>query len=173
MFKVEELFSSRFGATLGEWLKYGKYIFNGHLMIVLLFLIGYVAFSYQSWLQAIPEGFPILEVVSFVLAIFITYSSIFTYLLNADRVFLLPLEKQMNQFFSKAFLISTMGHAFLLFLVLGIVMPLIKLADENLVFVSLFVVFVFRCFCSRNIFTRRYKSYYVITVAYFLCILSG
>lgn len=142
MFKIEDLFKERFSLTVKEWLRYSQYILNGHLMVVLVFLIGYVAFSYQAWLQVIPPEFPIIPIVSVILGIVITYSSIFTYLLNADRVFLLPLESKMGTYFKKALMTSAIGHSFILFMVLGICMPLIKVANERYSFVLLLFIFI-------------------------------
>lgn len=141
MFRLEDLFRERFSLTVKEWLRYLQYILNGHLMVVLIFLIGYVAFSYSAWLQMIPPEFPIIPIVTVILGFTVTYSSIFTYLLNADRVFLLPLESKMGTYFRKSLVTSLIGHIFILFIVLGICMPILKVASENYSFFLLLFLF--------------------------------
>ena len=50
-FNEKQLWRARAGQTAKEYGQYLKYIFNGHLVIVLVFLLGTAAYYYQAWLK--------------------------------------------------------------------------------------------------------------------------
>ena len=58
MFDDNKLWRERFGQRTKDLGKYLRYIFNGHLMIVLLFLLGSAAYYYQNWVKGLPDNFP-------------------------------------------------------------------------------------------------------------------
>ena len=41
-----------------EFQKYMKYVFTGHLAIVLVFTIGAGGYAYSEWLKEVPADFP-------------------------------------------------------------------------------------------------------------------
>ena len=51
MFDEKKLWKERAVHRLKEFGVYLRYILNGHLMVVLLFLIGTAAFYYQNWIS--------------------------------------------------------------------------------------------------------------------------
>lgn len=113
--------SKRMGKELGRYL---RYIFNGHLMIVMIFLIGSLTFYYQQWVTTLDESFPAAAIMAVVLGVFLTYSPVYTFLLEADRVFLLPIEHRLGQYFWRSGLVSFVLQAYIVLLVLAALMPM-------------------------------------------------
>ena len=73
--------------------KYLRYVFNDHFVLVLMFLLGFLVVQYTNLVNDFPKGsmFPV------VLSILVTFALTFlgriaTYLVSADQVFLLPQE---------------------------------------------------------------------------------
>lgn len=123
MFDVMKLWSERSGKTGKEISRYLRYIFNGHLMIVMIFLIGSLTFYYQSWVKTLNDQFPAAIIMSVILSVFLTYSPVYTFLLEADRIFLLPLENKLTKYFWKSGIISFVLQAYILIMVLAVLMP--------------------------------------------------
>ena len=92
MFDEKLLWKERFSRTSKELSRYLRYIFNGHLIIVLVFLLGSAAYYYQEWLKIIPNNFPSAVIMAVSIALLLTYSPIYTFMSEADRIFLIPLE---------------------------------------------------------------------------------
>ena len=50
--------SNRFNHYIDEVQKYMRFIFTGHMAIVLVFLIGAVGYQYSEWLKMVEPDFP-------------------------------------------------------------------------------------------------------------------
>ncbi|MHC0036792.1 ABC transporter permease [Pseudoneobacillus sp. C159] len=124
MFDVVKLWSERSKKMSKELGRYLKYIFNGHLMIVVIFLIGSLAFYYQEWIKTLTESFPAAVIMAVILAFLLTISPVFTFLRDADKVFLLPLENKLSSYFGRSGVASFFLQAYLLVVVLAAFMPL-------------------------------------------------
>ncbi len=124
MFDEKILWKERFSKTVKELSRYLKYIFNGHFVIVMVFLIGTGAYYYQEWLKTIPEQFPVAMIMAVTLAFLLTLSPVFTFLFDADKVFLLPLENKLSGYFRRSIIVSFIIQAYLLFMALGVFMPM-------------------------------------------------
>lgn len=144
MFNAETLWKERFGTYAKETGSYLRYIFNGHLVIVVLFLIGTAAFYYQEWIKALPADFPAALVMAPVLAAVLTYSPVQTFLTEADKIFLLPLETKLMGYFRRSIFFSAGLQSYLLLLVLAVLMPLhVKIHGvEFSSFIPLFLLLV-------------------------------
>lgn len=124
MFDVMKLWSERSKKTGKELSRYLRYIFNGHLMIVMIFLIGSLTFYYQSWVKTLDEQFPAAIIMAVILSVFLTYSPVYTFLLEADRVFLLPIENKLTKYFWKSGIISFVLQGYILIMILAVLMPM-------------------------------------------------
>jgi ABC-2 type transport system permease protein len=124
MFNVLKLWSDRSKQTSKELSRYLRYIFNGHLMIVLIFLIGSLTFYYQQWVKTLDESFPAGVIMAVILGVFLTYSPVYTFLLDADRVFLLPIENKLTKYFWRSGIVSFGLQAYILLMVLAAMMPM-------------------------------------------------
>lgn len=124
MFDEKLLWKERFSRTSKELSRYLRYILNGHLVIVLVFLLGSAAYYYQEWLKGIPDNFPAAIIMAAVIALVLTYSPIFTFMSEADKIFLIPLETSLNGYFKKSIFISFTLQIYLLAICLAVLMPL-------------------------------------------------
>src|SRR5690625_1520470 len=118
MFDARNFFSERFSNHMKETNRYLKYIFNEHLAIFIFFLISATAVFYQQWLKQVPENFPTTIIMSFVLALLITFIPIRTLLKEPDLYFLLPAEQQMGPYFRRGLVYSYFLHLFIVLLVM-------------------------------------------------------
>ncbi|MFZ7945294.1 MULTISPECIES: ABC transporter permease [Bacillaceae] len=131
MFDEKKLWKDRASGRMKDLGRYLRYIFNGHLVIVLLFLIGTAAFYYQKWVEALPADFPAELVLAVILGIFVTYSPVYNFLLEADRVFLLPLEEKLKGYFLRSGIVSFVFQGYILLMVFAVLMPLYAHVSNN------------------------------------------
>ncbi|MBT2694404.1 ABC transporter permease [Bacillus sp. ISL-55] len=161
MFNSQHLWKERFGTFAKETGSYLRYIFNGHLVIVVLFLLGTAAFYYQEWIQTLKPDFPAAWIIALVLAAVLTYSPIQTFLTEADKIFLLPLETRLDDYFRKSITYSLSLQSYLLLLILAVLMPLhVKIhgADFKSFFVLLIAVILIKWI---NILIRWNVQYFI------------
>jgi ABC-2 type transport system permease protein len=161
MFNVLKLWSDRSKKTAKELSRYLRYIFNGHLMIVMIFLIGSLTFYYQQWVKSLDESFPAPIIMALILGVFTTYSPVYTFLLEADRVFLLPVENRLSKYFWRSGIVSFALQAYILLMVLAALMPMYVQVSKNTY--SVFFQFIFILFVLKvwNLATRWRIQYYV------------
>jgi ABC-2 type transport system permease protein len=131
MFDENKLWRDRAGGRMKDLGRYLRYIFNGHLVIVLLFLIGTAAFYYQEWIKSLSPSFPAPLLIAVIIGIFITYSPIYNFLLEADKVFLLPLEGNLKGYFLRSGITSFVFQGYILLLVLAVSMPIYAHVSGN------------------------------------------
>ena len=161
MFNPQHLWKERFGTFAKETGSYLRYIFNGHLVIVVLFLLGSAAFYYQEWIETLQPDFPAAWIIALVLAAVLTYSPIQTFLTEADKIFLLPLETRLDVYFRKSIIFSMSLQSYLLLLVLAVLMPLhVKIhgADFKSFFILLIALILIKW---TNILIRWNVQYFI------------
>ncbi|MFT9597272.1 ABC transporter permease [Mesobacillus sp.] len=161
MFNPQHLWKERFGTFAKETGSYLRYIFNGHLVIVVLFLLGSAAFYYQEWIETLQPDFPAAWIISLILSAVLTYSPIQTFLTEADKIFLLPLETRLDVYFKKSITFSLSLQSYLLLLVLAVLMPLhVKIhgADFKSFFILLIALILIKW---TNILIRWNVQYFI------------
>ncbi|GIN98472.1 ABC transporter permease [Siminovitchia terrae] len=124
MKQINELWPERLQEFIKEMRRYFKYMFNDHMRFVLIFGGGAAIYYYSQWVKQLTPEFPISLVMSLILAFFLTISPIITLLKEGDMVFLLPLEKELSDYFRKGMRLSFTIQAYLLLLVLAALMPM-------------------------------------------------
>jgi len=124
MFDDTKLWKDRFSRRLKDLSSYLRYIFNGHLVIVLVFLLGAAAFYYQKWIAALSNDFPAALIMSVLIGGFLTYSPVYNFLLEADKVFLLALESRLRNYFFRSGVVSLIFQGYILLMVLAVLMPM-------------------------------------------------
>lgn len=140
MFNPKTLWKERFGIFAKETGSYLRYIFNGHLVIVFVFLLGSAAFYYQEWVKSLPPDFPAAWIMAAVLGAMLAYSPVQTFLMEADKIFLLPLETKLSIYFRNSIVFSLSLQSYLLLIVLAVLMPLhVKVHGAD--FKSFFMLF--------------------------------
>jgi ABC-2 type transport system permease protein len=131
MFDEKKLWKDRAGGRIKDLGRYLRYIFTGHLVIVLLFLMGTAAFYYQEWLKTLSTDFPAELILAVLIGIFVTYSPIYNFLLEADKVFLLPLEDKLKGYFCRSGVASFVFQGYILLMVLAVLMPMYAHVNHN------------------------------------------
>ncbi|CAG9622531.1 ABC transporter permease [Sutcliffiella rhizosphaerae] len=141
MFNVDQLWKNRFSQYVNDTRKYLRYMFNDHLVIVMIFLLSGLALAYQNWLEIVPPDFPYALLMGAVLSLLLTRGSIHTFLKDPDLVFLLPLEEKLKPYKNKSFLYSIVLESYFLLLVFGVSVPLwFRVSEAN--FQTLVAVFI-------------------------------
>jgi ABC-2 type transport system permease protein len=161
MFNAQELWKERFGTFAKETGSYLRYIFNGHLVIVVLFLLGTAAFYYQEWIQTLQPDFPAAWIIASILAAILTYSPVQTFLTEADKIFLLPLETRLADYFRKSIIFSLSLQSYLLLIMLAVLMPLhVKVhgADFKSFFILLIAIILIKLV---NLLIRWHVQHYI------------
>ncbi|MDH6365562.1 ABC-2 type transport system permease protein [Enterococcus sp. PF1-24] len=122
-------FQKRLATHQRRLAKYLRYVFNDHFMLVLLFLLGGFAFYYPQFLASLPENSPLIAVAILVVWLAVLMSgNLATLTEEADKVFLLPKELQMQQYLVRSFIYSCIFPFVLLAAVMGLSMPLLSVA---------------------------------------------
>jgi len=161
MFDANKLWKERLGTTSKELGKYFRYIFNGHIVIVLVFLLGTVAFYYQEWVKTLTSEFPAAILMALFLAVLLTYSPIYSFLKEADKIFLLPLENRLEPYFKSSIILSFFIQVYFLVLGLGVFMPIYAQVNNG-DFGSFFVFLITICVIKLvNILIKWRIQYYV------------
>lgn len=112
MSNIENIFSNRRKKEQELKLTYSKYIFNSHLIMFLIIVLGAVLINYSKWI-AIASKVELYSVYTAATAVFSYYlvsTKIKTYIKEADAVFLLPLEKYYRKVGLKTVINSTVVH---------------------------------------------------------------
>ena len=102
MNNLREIWGSRFVHYITELQKYLKYVFTGHLAIVLVFTIGAGGYTYSEWLKEVPAEFPAALLTAIILGLALAYSPPVTLLKPADTVYFLPLEQKLMTYMKRS-----------------------------------------------------------------------
>ncbi|KIL45606.1 ABC transporter permease [Jeotgalibacillus soli] len=124
MKQINEIWIQRLQDYNRELQKYLRYIFNGHLMFVLIFAIGGGGYAYSGWVNTLTAGFPAAIVMAIILGIIVSFSPIYTYLKEPDKVYLTPLEGKMTRYFQSAVVSSFLFQSYLVLVALAVSMPM-------------------------------------------------
>lgn len=143
MFDPVVLFRKRLHTHFKRLNRYMRYVFNGHFMIALMFLIITLAIYYQRWLEEAPHNFPAAVVIGLVLAMVVTYNPLNFFLKEPDKVFLIVKENTMRRYFFYTFLYNYVVQLYLIALGIAVVMPLYRhYYSERELFYDLSIVII-------------------------------
>lgn len=99
----EQLWGTRFKTYQKKVMKYAKYMMNDHFMIVVFFLFGFLLFQYSTWLKSIRIlEWPLILLISLLLAIVPLFGEIATYVEEADLHFLSVIGEDFKPYFKRA-----------------------------------------------------------------------
>ena len=112
MSNIENIFSDRRKKEQELKLTYSKYIFNSHLIMFLIIVLGAVLINYSKWLAIASkvELYSVLIAATLAFSYYLVSSKIKTRIKEADAVFLLPLEKHYRKVGLKTVINSTVVH---------------------------------------------------------------
>ncbi|WP_254871051.1 ABC transporter permease [Bacillus sp. Marseille-Q1617] len=131
MNNAENIWKKRVIEYNQELQKYLKYMFNDHLLFVLIFALGGAAFTYNQWVKTLDPTFPAAYIMAVILGLILAWSPVYTFLKEADAVFLLPLENRLTGYFRKSIWISFMFQSYIQLLVLAALMPMYVAVSGN------------------------------------------
>lgn len=144
-----EIWKKRVRLHQKKMMRYMKYVFNDHFVLVCLFLIGALGYAYSNFLKSLAGDFiwgrPIVLVI-FVLLILT--GKLATLIQPADAVFLLPKEEQMKDYFKGAKMYSSLLPSFIIVLITAFLMPLL-VATTTLTFFDM-VYFIVMLLMLKN-----------------------
>ena len=127
---MHNIWSKRFNHYVSELQKYMRYIFTGHIAVVLVFVLGALGFQYSEWLKVVQSDFPAQWLVAILVGIVIAFSHPTTLLRVPDQVYLLPLESKMRQYFQKAISWTFFSQVLLPTVLYIISIPLLRAVTE-------------------------------------------
>ena len=123
---MQNVYQKRLTLHQKRMMRYLKYVLNDHFVIVCVFLIGGLGFYYSEQLKTISTDViwvkPVVGVI-WLLSLFI--GRLATLAKEADKVFLLPKEKQLWSYFRSAIYHSFLLPAGVLIIIVGMTMPLL------------------------------------------------
>lgn len=131
MMDLKQLWKTRRTAFWNQVTPYLGYVMQSGLAVMMGFFI--IAFSawYTSFVQNVPEQFPIRIVMLIVLAPVVIFSSFRTYLQQADIVFLRPQEYRMNLYLQNSFVRGIVYKAVGLVMLFILLWPLYIRSEEQ------------------------------------------
>lgn len=121
---MNNLWQKRRAEALKEVKRYGRYMFNDHLLVVMIFALGGLAFYYQQWIETLTASFPAEWVLAGVLGITVTYSPYYSLLKEADMVYWTPMENRLKSYFKQAMQVSVMLQILLVTILYLVLVPL-------------------------------------------------
>ncbi|MBP1047261.1 ABC transporter permease [Enterococcus sp. BWM-S5] len=129
---MSELYGLRSSRHLKKMMKYMQYVFNDHFVIVCVFLLGGLGFYYSELLKNLPEDFvwgrPLILVIWLVILLI---GQLATLTQEADKVFILPKEAEMPDYFNRAFRHSFILPTVAITLLSGMTMPLLVVSGSE------------------------------------------
>lgn len=119
MSNIENIFANRRKKEQELKLTYSKYIFNSHLIMFLIIVLGAAMINYSKWI-AIASQFELYSVfiaTTLAFSYYLISTKVKTYIKEADAVFLLPLEKYYKNVGKKTIINTTVVQviAFVIF----------------------------------------------------------
>lgn len=134
------LFNQRLKALRKEKSYYNKFIFNGHFMVFLLILLGAFIFGYGEWLKHIPTNINFALIVAIIVAV-VSLFPLRPLLREADKIFLLPFEKHMQDYMKASLVYSYMARILAQVLLIIVFFPLFyNLSNKQFGFYIFFAI---------------------------------
>lgn len=178
---IKTLWKERFFGFLKEITRYLRYILNGHLLLVLFFMFAGAAVYYQEWITGLSSDFQVGIVVGVIVGLVVTISPTLTYLKEADQVFWITAERKLGSYFIKSFLVSFTMNVYLVLMVFGFCVPMIKQVSGSSVNVSaVFMLLIFVKFANQlaqfgnnyssimSVFDKLFRFFINFTIIYFV-----
>ncbi|WP_422122722.1 ABC transporter permease [Planococcus sp. X10-3] len=126
MKNLHDVWSKRLQSYTLEVQNYLKYIFTGHIAVVLLFALGAAGYAYSDWVQNVPQDFPAAWLLALIFGVMLAYSPPSTLLKEADMVYFLPLESKLDQFLKPALRWSFLSQLYLPIIAFIVSLPMVN-----------------------------------------------
>lgn len=161
MKSMRDVWSKRFLHYMEELQKYMRFVFTGHIAIVIVFVVGALGYRYSEWLKVAPADFPAEWLVAIVVGIVLAFSTPTTLLKMPDAVYLLPLESSMKDYFKKALSWTFMSQILMpagLYIVAIPMLNTVTGLQSSQIWFGLLVVVVLKYFNVQIEFNYRYGN---------------
>ncbi len=146
MNNLGDIWKSRFVHYMTELQKYLKYVFTGHLAIVLVFTLGAGGYTYSEWLKEVPAHFPAAFLTAVLIGAALTYSPAVTLLKPADTVYFLPLEKKLDMYMKRSLRWSFFSQLPIPFMLFIVALPLLSATGtgekQEFIGIAVFIVLI-------------------------------
>lgn len=126
MKNLHDVWRIRFLHYVNELQKYLKYVFTGHLAIVIVFVLGAGGYQYSEWLKTVPSDFPGTWLVAVVIGVLLAFSIPTTLIREPDKVYLLPLETKLMTYMKKALSWTFWSQLFVVVVPFIVALPLLS-----------------------------------------------
>lgn len=156
---LRDIWGARFTHYMIEVQNYMKFIFTGHLAIVLMFTIGAGGYAYSEWLKEVPVSFPAVPLTAVVVAAALTMSTPVTLFKEADSIYFLPLETKLPSYLSKALQWTTFSQLPIPILLFVVAVPLLSATvgiSLVIVIVVLIAMMIYKWFFVQIEFAMRH-----------------
>jgi ABC-2 type transport system permease protein len=130
MKNLHDVWRIRFLHYVNELQKYLKYVFTGHLAIVIVFVLGAGGYQYSEWLKTVPSDFPATWLVAAVIGALLAFSMPTTLIREPDQVYLLPLETKLMTYMKKALSWTFWSQLFIVVVPFIVAIPLLSQVSE-------------------------------------------
>lgn len=128
---LKDLLVKRRALQLKKMSRYAKYVFNDHFVIVMVFLLGALAYQYSEFLKTLTEEFVWGKLaVALLLTAALLIGKLATLVEAADQVFLSSKEKEWQSYFKQVKKKSMLFPGGTLLLLTGIAMPILFVGEE-------------------------------------------
>lgn len=119
-----KLWKKRSNERLKEILRYGRYMFNDHFILVLILALGAGAFYYKDWVETLDASFPTAPIFAVVFGLLVTTGTVITFFKEPDKVFLLPVETELKPYLQRSFILTYFWKVYWVFMILLVAAPI-------------------------------------------------
>lgn len=123
---MKQFYQERLASHQKKLMTYLKYVFNDHMMIAMTFILGGLGLYYSNFVKTLTPDFKVGYVIIWLILLFSLHiGKLATLIKEADKVFLLPKEKQMHEYLGTALRHSLIMPFFAIILITGACYPLL------------------------------------------------
>ena len=125
---ITEVFAQRRTKWHMQNLKYLRYVFNDHFVLVLMFLLGFLAYQYAAFLTNMPQNWLPAYLIAVVVSILILFiGQLATFVEPADQQFLLAKERAVQAYLKSSIKRSMILPTIAIVIAVLLVSPLVRL----------------------------------------------
>lgn len=125
---ITELFAKRRAKWHMQNLNYLKYVFNDHFVLVLMFLLGFLAYQYAAFLKVMPQNWLPGYLIAIAVSILILFvGQLATFVEPADQQFLLAKEQAVQSYLKSSVKRSMILPAIVIVIAVSLLAPLVRL----------------------------------------------
>lgn len=132
MDEAAKLFNRRSAKNRQEVAMYSKFIFNGHFIVFLTIAFGALMLQYSQMLKHLPSGINYHLIIALLLALFAA-PPLRTFFKEADKVFLLSYEHELDSYIQRAVIQSYVKRLIPWVLLFAVLMPLFAASHYSMI----------------------------------------